>query len=220
MVEGLPMAANESGSQTKTALRFQNCVGIKLTQQKIQSCQIGDTGPLGVHRLQNKVANIFWIRKFGVRKEPERWKSLAFGEANQGDVDAIGGSAAHDPGNDHACACRLMDSRRTRSVNSQVCRENFWILVSSGSDMRRRSSLDPFLNASTRLQDSSARCRKREFRSASFTRASYDRTMCSSMWQIRQRSPPARMCSTAACSIGAALSTPPISRSSETTSPR
>src|ERR1700756_2767983 len=111
---------------------------------------------------------------------PEQFEVLGIGDSHECNVDSVGGGAAHHSGNDHAVSCRLMVSRRSCSLNSQSWRDSWLSLAVVGGEVRRFNSLDFFLKASTRREDSATRAANLRSRSASLIKASCARTTNSS----------------------------------------
>src|SRR5262249_62191530 len=132
-------------------------------------------------------------------------------DLDQGDVNAIGRGAAHNPGDDHLPA----PAEAATSSCSRTCSENSqsWVLrreiFSGEGDDARRFSPEAFrVKASTRFADSITRRRNLGSRSAVRSRFANALSTYSCWWQIRQRSPPAPTNSTPAPSTSPAFSPP------------
>jgi hypothetical protein len=105
------MATDQVNFLTEASLRSQHGIGIKLRQQKIQSCQLGHAGLGGVHSFQHCAAYLSGVGVFSLGYEFERQVREARRtragaptphNPDQGYVDAVGGSATHDACYDHS----------------------------------------------------------------------------------------------------------------------
>src|SRR5215469_9223413 len=151
--------------------------------------------------------------------------------AHESDIDSVGRSSAHDASDDHQ-ASSLMGSamavvpvsfgveRRTASENSHTRRRHASTLdwLGTGANFARTAA-ERALKALTRLAFAAIDAANGSPRSACWRTASKARHTFSSFWHTRNMSEPACRVWTAASSIGTLFSTPPMSRSSEITSP-
>src|SRR5262249_26289255 len=212
----------------------QDGLRVKFTQEEIQLGQVGHAGRLGIHQLQDHPANRRGVgtlpmryelkfRKFKVLGAIRSFATIcraasAFRKVDERNVDPTARRSALQSGNDHAVSWAMV-CNRISSENSHSRRASRSTASLVGATCRRPMRWDR-LNSPIRLADSRTRAANRRSRSASTRTASNDLITYSSLRQIRNMSAPARIVAIDACSIGAAASTPPISRSSETTIPR
>ena len=70
-------------------------------EEPVEAADLGDGGLLGVHGGEDGFADGFGVGVGGVGEEFDLRAVRACGDAAEGDVDAVGGGAAHDSSYDH-----------------------------------------------------------------------------------------------------------------------
>src|SRR5579862_7415266 len=135
VIEGLSMTADEVEFYAMLACCLCDSLSVEFAKKKIQPRQIGHASQLRVHHFQNRAADSGGERIFLMRKKRvERAPAPAGRHPHDGNIDPVGGGAAHDSGDDHAAptsALSLLASvaSLTSSPNSHRRRDRrsiFW----------------------------------------------------------------------------------------------
>ena len=167
----MPVTSHQiEGADPRFLLRCPDSVGVQVTQQKIQTGEIGDAGARGIHVGQDESPDGGGIWSVRMMQQVVTQAGIATVDASDGDVDAIGGGAAHHAGYDHPSATAISEGVRepvTRCVKSIIssrsCSKSYRVGTMDGFF----SSGALFLNFRTRSAARSTCSAKEASRSAS-----------------------------------------------------
>src|SRR5262249_12788745 len=104
MEDGLTVTTDQSQLHACSRAGALDHPRIEITQEKIEIREFGNRDFGGVRVIVEEAAYLCRIGKMLVVHQLHADGDVTAVDAEDGDVDAVSGGAAHHPGNDHACA--------------------------------------------------------------------------------------------------------------------
>ena len=131
VIKSLTVATDEIDVDLLILGSLGDCLGIKLTEKKVQACKIGDTCGTRIHSGEYCLAHRVWVIEMFVHEQPQTKGAPLPHDANECNIDTIGRGAAHHAGDDHS---RLAaDSFSTSCAKSCIFVFRFSISAEVGS---------------------------------------------------------------------------------------